>query len=30
MMIDDKTGARACQCGKDCACSDCHCGSCGC
>jgi hypothetical protein len=30
-MIDPKTAAqRACQCGKDCACTDCTCNSCGC
>lgn len=30
-MIDPKTArARACQCGKDCACTNCSCNSCGC
>ena len=24
------TAARACQCGKDCACTDCRCNDCGC
>jgi hypothetical protein len=29
-MIDKKTAAFACQCGKDCACTDCQCSNCGC
>jgi hypothetical protein len=30
-MIDRKTAAaRACQCGKDCACTECTCTSCVC
>jgi hypothetical protein len=30
-MIDPRAAsARACQCGKDCACTDCSCNNCGC
>jgi hypothetical protein len=30
-MIDKTTAAaRACRCGKDCACNDCQCNGCGC